>query len=236
MAGRFWTESEDGYLVASYGKKTAAAIGERIGRTRRAVYQRALKLGIVETRDDAAIAARDKKIWHLHSQGWNASEMVPVVGIDGRTINSRIHKLGLEPHGRGERYRKRVAETTRRQCAKLGVKSLAEVRSLRIREVARDLGWPEHLCLRSVQILEALYQIGPMTRKQIAVAIGVKWLGSRKTFSSNRAEGHSYLAELQRAGLVVRIESAITHKGKGNHQDLYMVGLEVEPCQKNRKR
>lgn len=236
MSGIPWKPSETKYVQRHYGKKTVKDIAEHLGRSVGSVYQHATKCGAASTYDKTEIAWRDKKIKQLHGKGWSASEMESIVGIGHRTINARITRMGLKPHGRNERYRKRVAKKTREQCNAAGVANLGELRSKEMKRVAQRLGWPDTLALRSVQILETLYQRGPMTRKQIAEAIGIKWVGSRKTFSTKRVPGQSYLAELQRAGLVVRLESAITHKGKGNHQDLYMVALEVEPCQEARAR
>lgn len=236
MPGTQWKPSETKYVQRNYGKKSAQQIADHLRRSVRSVYQHATKCGAAGTYDKSQIARRDKKIKQLHAKGWSASEMESLVGIGRRTINARINQMGLTPNGRNERYRKRVAQKTREQCMAAGVASLGELRAKEMKRVAHRLGWPDHLALRSVQILETLYQQGPMTRKQIAKAIGMRWVGSRKTFSTKRVPGHSYLAELQRAGLVVRLESAITHKGKGNHQDLYMVALEVEPCQEARTR
>jgi len=236
MVGRRWTDTESEYVIKHYGRKKVDTIASYLSRSVSSVYQHARKIGVCETHDRAAAARRDCKIKQLHLKGWSSSEIEKAVDIGHRSIRERIHKMGMIPNGRNARYRKRVAKKTKEQCAAAGVKNLAELRSKEMKRVARNLGWPDYLSLRSVQILETLFQLGPMTRKQIAKAIGLKWVGVQHTFKNKRVPGHNYLAELQRAGLVVRLESAITHKGKGNHQDLYMVALEVEPCQKARTR
>lgn len=235
MSGVKWNAADSRYVETNYGKHTVNEIAKHLGRSASSVYQHAVKVGAAKKYCKDEIAKRDAKIRELHAKGWSAGEMESVVGINSRTINERIHKMGLVPNGRNQRYRNRVAETTKNQCNLAGVKNLGELRSKEMKRVAQRFGWPDNLALRSVQIIETLYQRGPMTRRQIAEAIGLRWNGSRKTFGNTRVPGHSYLAELQRAGLVVRLESAITHKGKGNHQDLYMVGLGVEPCQQARK-
>ncbi len=42
---RGWTEEEDNFLCQNYGLKTARWVGEQLGRTHRAVEQRAERLG-----------------------------------------------------------------------------------------------------------------------------------------------------------------------------------------------
>jgi hypothetical protein len=233
MGRRFWTRAETQYVIDHYASQTACEIASQLGRTDKAVYQHAFSLGLTDKRSADEIEKRDVEILRLHKLGWSAGEMESRVGINQRTIRSRINKMGHTPNGRNARYRRRVAANTRKQCQEAGVANLAELRVLEYKRVAKRYGWPDHLSIRSVQIVETLYRQGPMTRKQLAVAIGMHWIGSRKTFRG-RVPGGSYLAELQRAGLVVRLESAITHKGKGNHEDLYMVGLGVEPCRKTK--
>lgn len=231
MPRKFWTANETKYVVDHYATQTAGEIAMHLDRTEKAIYQHAFGLGLTEKRSVDEIENRDIEIRRLHKLGWSASEMESRIGIGRRTINSRIHKMGSNPNGRNDRYRRRVAENTRKQCHDAGVSNLAQLRVLEHKKVARRYGWPDHLSLRSVQIVETLYRRGPMTRKQLAVAIGMNWIGSRRSLKGT-VPGGSYLAELQRAGLVVRLASAITHKGKGNHEDLYMVGLGVEPCRK----
>ncbi len=190
----------------------------------------------VSTKTDLALRQKRKAaIIRLHAKGWSDSEVADAIGIPRRAVGSYRERLNLPANGRNERYRKRVAENTKRQLKAAGVSSLAEIKALEVAKLAKALGWPEHLSLRSIQIAESLYQRGPMTRKQIANAIGIEWRGSRKTFSG-RMPGGSCLAELQRSGLVVRLQSAITHGGKGNHEDVYFLGLEIEPCQANRSK
>lgn len=218
-----------------YGSRTAGQIARHLGRSVGSVYQHANQIGVVKARDRDNESKEMETIRRLHAEGFNAAEIQAKTGVPSRTVNLRLNRMGLKPHGRHERYRKKAAKRAVAQCKAAGVKSLGELRSKEMKRVARGLGWPESLSLRAVQILETLYRCGPMTRKQIAEAIGMRWNGSRRTFSNSRVPGHSYLAELQRAGLVVRLESAITHKGKGNHQDLYLVALEVEPCQEARE-
>lgn len=231
MPGIPWTPKDDAFLVRSYKRKPIAEIASRLRRTVSSVYQRANKLELNEKRNKAEIESRKSKIRKLIAKGLSDSEVASKLQMDRRALTEMRCRMGVKANGRSERYRQRVAKKTKDQCRKAGVKNLAEVRAKRFHEFVDSLGWPG-LSVRAAQIAEALYRLGPMTRKQICQAIGMPWRGSRKSLSTNRVPGGSYMAELQRAGIVVRLESAITHKGKGNHEDIYMIGLEVEPCKK----
>lgn len=231
MPGVPFTTREDRTIIANWGKIQASEIAKKLGRNVNSVYNRVYRLGIGEKHDKKAIAKRKVKIAALHAKGYSGQEIADGVGLGRRTVQNHLNRMGLSANGRNERYRKRVAKRTKQQCQEAGVKSLAGIKALEVRKLANGLGWPEHLSLRGLQIVDLLYVRGPMTRKQIAAAIGMRWKSSRKALSNSRVPGGSYMAELLRAGLLVRLESAITHKGKGNHEDVYMVGLEIEPCQ-----
>lgn len=236
MPGIKFTPKEDQIIADLWGKSQAQAIADQLGRDRKSVYARAFRLGVVQKRDPAVMEHRKKMIFKLHSKGYSSQEIADSIGLNGRSVRERLVRMGLVSNGRNERYRKRVAAKTKKQCKEAGVKNLAQLKANEIKKLALSLGWPEHLSIRSIQILEAFYKHGPMTRRTLAEAIGMKWKGSRKTFNTNRVHGHSYLAALVHEGLVVRLKKAITHKGKGNHEDVYMLGLEVEPCQINRSK
>lgn len=231
MPGRSWTEAEDEVLRKDYGKKKAYEIGDALGRSFRAVHQRARLLGLHRLQDKALIAERKNQIRELLKLGYSDGDMAEKIGMDRREVSRFRTNMGLPPSGRNERYRQKVRRNTAKQLKDAGVNNLAELRSKKMAEFAASIGWPG-LSLRGAQIAEALYRLGPMTQKQICAAIGKPWTGPKKSLKNRHVPGHSYMAELQRAGIVVRLESAITHKGKGNHEDLYMIGLEVEPCQK----
>lgn len=236
MDKRFYTQEQRDALIANYGKMLAKDLAKMIGRSVSSVHNTALRYGLTEKRDHDLIESRAQKVAELNAQGWSDQEVADAIGISRRSIRNYRDKLGLEPNGRNERYRKRVSENTRRQLEKAGVSSLAGLKSLEVKKYVRSLGWPDTLSLGSAFILELLYTRGPMTRRQLSEATGFRWKGTRKSLCNNRVPGGSYLAELQRAGLVVRLKNAINGMIVSGHgrQDIYMVGLEVEPCQKTR--
>jgi len=231
MPKRPWTDREDKILRRDYGRRLVKNLAADLARSCSSVYQRASRLGLQERQDKTEIQKRKVRLRKLIEQGLSDSEVASRLRMDRRALTEMRCRMGIPANGRSERYRRRVAEITRRQCRAAGLGSLAEIRKRRYEQFSESLGWPG-VSVRAAQIAEALYNLGPMTRRQICVAVGMPWRGSRKSLSTNRVPGGSYMAELQRAGIVVRLESAITHRGKGNHEDLYMIGLGVEPCRK----
>jgi hypothetical protein len=229
MNGTPWTSEADATLKQYYKQKPVAWIASRLKKTKLSVYQRARKLGLNKRRDQLEIDSRKLRIKAFLKIGMSDSEVAARVGMKRRVLTEMRIRMGIQANGRNERYRQRMAKKLQEQCQAAGVKSLAEIRSKRFSEFSSSLGW-YGLTVRAAQIAEALYRLGPMTRLQICEAIGIPWRGSRKSLSNGQVPGGSYMSELQRAGIVVRLRAAITHKGKGNKQDLYMIGLGVEPC------
>lgn len=231
MAGRKWTRDGENLLRDNYGKVPVKVLAKELGRTEKSVHMKARGLGLNTKRDMKAVRERERQVRKYHAKGWSDSEVAAATGIDRRLVTEIRSRLGLKAHGRSERYRKRVAENTRRQLKEAGAKSLAEIKWNRFRETQAPLGWPEGLSIRATQILDLLYYWGPMTRRQICEATGMPFKG-RHTFKSNRVPGQSYLTELQRSGLVVSLPRAVKRTGKGRSEGLYMVALGVEPCQR----
>jgi hypothetical protein len=233
LAGKPWSKEESGFVKRNYRTLGCKQVADRLGRSLRSVYQHANKLGVNEIRDIEAMALNRVRIRELNALGWSDGEISEEVGLNRRTVSEIRVKLGLPCNRLHERFRNRVREKTAQQLKAAGLKNLGQVRSERFKQLARDLGWPDTLSLRSVQIIEMLYQRGPMTRRQLAQAIDMPWKGS-KTFSNRRVPGQSYTAELIRSGLVIVLQRAVRRGGKGNNDSLYMVALGVEPCHKAR--
>lgn len=227
--GRRWTVEQDQVLREMHGTATAAEIGRRVGRSAKSVHQRAWTLGLAARHEhfnpDGKLA---NTIRGLHQRQYSDAEIAAAVKRDRRWISELRARLGLPPNGHSERFRRRVAKNTRRQCRAAGVKSLAEVRVLAFRRFAREHGWPEDLRPRAVQILDVLWQRGPMTRRQICEAIGMRWKGSRASLSSNDPEG-SYLAHLVARGLVVQLGRCVKDRGRGKSTNLYSIAPGVRP-------
>lgn len=236
---RFWTEEEKAFVLANAGTMTAEAIGAALDRRTSGVYQmfRKLRLQIGAPRIDWE--THDATLRRLNAMGYSDAEIAAETGLDRRTLQDRRNKLGLPSNAFNERHRRRVAAKTAEQLRKAGLSNLGELRREMFRQAARACGWPEDLRPRAVQILNELYRRGPMTRRQIADAIGMPWKGSRNSLHSNDPQG-TYLAHLMRRGLVIRFGrlvggSADGTQGKGKGQHLYALAAEVEPAIHNQQ-
>lgn len=225
---RPWTEAEQAKLKRWYNSKSAVEIAKKLGRTQTSVYQQARKIGLHEERDSERIHRVCELIKKYNAKGWLDSEIAKVACVERRTIAEWRLKLQLPSNKGNDRHRRKVAEQTRKQVKAIGLKNLAEVRSLAFRQFAEKHGWPAHLSPRAVQIVQHLYKIGPMTKRQIAAVVGMPFKGSKKTLCSS-TPGGSYLAELQRAELVIRLPRAVDHGGRGRQVSIYMMAPSACP-------
>lgn len=233
MSRRKWTAAEVALLKCRYGTCPAEEIAAELRRPLHQVYNAANRHGLA-TRQRGLPEEFDEILRVFHDYGWSDSEIADfwcLSGhiIDRRTICDHRKRLRLPSNAFSERRRRRVAEKTREQCRRAGVGSLAEVRRQAFQRFARARGWPDDLAPRCVQMLDAMYEQGPMTRRQLAAAIGMPWKGSRKSLVGN-GPGGSYLATLMRRGLVVAQKRAVKQpgKGKGKSVNLYLIPLHVK--------
>lgn len=213
MVRRFWTKAELKVLREGYGKEPPERIALRLGRTLLSIRQAAGAHGLTKKLCPAGVAL-SAFVLLKHPLGWCDNHIASAysakfrgcVPLDRHTVSDHRGRLqlGVNAQVRCPLCKDRVRRNTARQLQAAGVKSLGEVRVLAFRQYARRHGWPEDLRPRAVQILNALAVNGPMTKNQLAQAIGVRWQGlpSRKVLVSNDKEG-SYLAHLMKRGLVI---------------------------------
>lgn len=225
---RKWEPYVDDLLRLVYRHEPIDQIAEAIGRSRSSIYSHAKHIGLVPDR----IPFRpklDRAIRHGLQHGWSDAEIARDFGCSREYVCERRRALGLPPSGQNDRYRDRVRRTTSRQLKDTGCRSLGELRVKVYRERAKAAGWPEDLRFRAVQILNALWDRGPMTRREIAEAIGMPWKGSRKSLVSNDPEG-SYLAHLMKRGLVVQLKRAkqVIGRGNGRSVSVYTLAFDVQ--------
>lgn len=169
-----------------------------------------------------------KRLIALVREGLCNPHIAAILQCERHTVGDWRKRLGL-PASRGqkcERCRRETSERTKAQCDSAGLPSLAQLRVRRYRQFARESGWPEDLRPRAVHILNALYERGPMTRREIAEAVGMPWKGSRKSLVSNDPEG-SYLAHLLNRGFVVVQKRACKGRGRGRSTSVYMIPLTI---------
>lgn len=237
MNGRPWTPDEDAILVADNGKTTAAELATRLDRGVSAVSGRRFTLGLTRRRafasDDQIAAA----LLVLHPIGWSDAEIAERlssrlgVAVNRHRVGRIRGGLGLPTNRRSEHQRQRVAAKTREQLQAAGVESLADVRRKHWDDWKRSLGWPAELTIRAVQALEMFYRFGPMTRVQLCHSMGIS--PKKRTEPTSNAKGGTVLAELQRAGLVMRLPKQVQRgtdrRGGVRRVDLYTLEPGVTP-------
>lgn len=233
-----FTPAEEAFLRRHYQARGARWCAEQLGLRPPQIHRVASRLGIADERLPLDEEHLDAFIRAKNAIGWSDTEIATAYcrrrpHTDRHVISTRRRDMGLPFQGFSERQRRQTARRTAAQCQAAGVRNLAEIRARAYRCFARRHGWPEDLRPRAVQILDVLWARGPMTRPEIAAAIGLPWLGSRKSLCSNDPGG-SYLAHLVRRGLVVRMPRArrVLGRGGGRSMDVYALALHVEkkPC------
>ncbi len=226
MAGSAWTTSDDDVIRAGFRKVPTGEIAKAMRRSWRSVYQRARTIGLAVPRRYRGPEFIEFIRRH-HALGWSDTEIAKAQCADRHAVTHIRESLGLPSVLHSAHQRQRVREKTREQLAGIGLKSMADLRRKVFCDRARAAGWPEDLRPRSVQILNLLWDNGPMTRRQLSDAMGLPWLGSRGSLKSNDAEG-SYLAHLMRRGLVVTLGRIVKGKGKGHSVQIYSLPLWIE--------
>lgn len=125
--------------------------------------------------------------------------------------------------------------------------SLARIRVEAFKKYARNHGWPEDLKKRQVQILELLWNNGPMTREEIGKALGSKKAAHRSYPGANvtyvypmmcNKPGHgastSWTADLLHRGLIISLGRIVRNKpagaknGQGHNTCLYSLPITIE--------
>ena len=234
---RHFTSTECATIRTLHGSTNAREIAQRVGRSVSSVHQAIARLGLASSRTRHGVEF-DAFVREHHALGWSdtqiAAEYSPRVDrkVDRHTVGDRRVQLGLASVLHSEHQRARTRANTRRQLDRAGLASMAQLRLKAWADAARRLGWPDDLRPRELQILHALYTIGPMTRREIADAVGMPWKGTRHSLHSNAPEG-SYLATLISRGLAVDIGRSRRGPGigKGHPPHIYSLPLHVQPNQ-----
>ena len=225
MSGRPWTDQDLAELQRAYGREPVRAIAARLGRTMGAVYNAA---GAHELADaQRPITRRDERvIRRLNRAGYTDTEIAQELGRERHTVSLRRKRLGLPCQRSSDRRRLQISQSTRRQCQRIGVDSLGQIRALSLKIQVIRSGWPPDLEWRSTHILDLLEKHGPMTRRQLVAGLGMVWRG-RDSLKSNGPRG-SYLAELVARGLVLNLGRVVKGVGKGKSVYLYSLALGAE--------
>lgn len=225
---RFWQPQEDKMLRELWPITTAGEIARRLGRGVASVYCRLDKLGLMQPKPGWSTNPQlHADIRASLQRGESDADVARRWVIDRRHVGDIRNALRLPPSGDSPLRRARVASKTREQLRRAGLRSMGELRLQSFRDFARRNGWPEDLRPRAVQMLNVLYQRGPMTRRQIAEALRMPWKGANKSLCSNDPEG-SYLANLMKRGLVLVLRRAVRGRGKGRSTSLYFVAPYIQ--------
>lgn len=167
--------------------------------------------------------AYEAELRSLHAQGYTDSEIGEAVGRSRVAIGTQRRKYGLPSNRPHQRFIDRCRNVTKKMVRDRGLKNFCGLRQQAWKDFARRNGWPEDLWPREVTILNALLERGPMTRRQICDAIGLRWCGRNSSLKSHRPGHSTHLGYLASRGLVVRLGTA------RNVSCRYTLGFAVEP-------
>ncbi|HUX16239.1 MAG TPA: hypothetical protein VMW52_07180 [Phycisphaerae bacterium] len=245
--GRMYRPEELAVVRAEYGRTPTPALAKKLGRTVTSIYQTAARLHLV--RPTPRLEKRPGLIERLrarHAEGWSDAEIGREVGTDRHHFGKLRRKLGLAANVWSEHLRERVRRNTAEQLRKAGLPSIGYLRVEAFKKYARDRGWPEDLKPRQVQILELLWDRGPMTREEIGRALGMT-PKPRKTSKGGisywypmhcNTPGHgadsSYTGDLLRRGLIISLGRVVRYKpagartGQSRNACLYSLPLTIE--------
>lgn len=246
MKRRAWLPEEDEFLREYYRREGADVVAAVLQRSIKSVYARVHLLGLGTPLDPLKDSQIVDALRRFHPLGWSDNEikhwLENAIGkrVDRHRIGGIRKKLGLPSNQFSDHRRQRVADKTRQQLAAAGLQSIGFLRVRRFNEWKRSLGWPENLTVRAVQSLEMFYRKGPMTRLQLCAALGIdKKNRLERTEPKSNAKGGTVLAELHRAGLILRLRKSVPsgrdRRGGVRTVDLYMLSPGVLPDVETRK-
>jgi hypothetical protein len=232
-----WTPADVEVLRRDYGRVPAPIIAAAMGRNVWQVRAAAKRYGLASTyawftkrREDIETCLRSR-----NAEGWPDAEVAQELGLDRHAVSGLRRRLGLPSQQYSERVRRKTAAAAAEQCRRMGVPNMGKLRVQVYRARARASGWPEDLRWRAVQILNALWDHGPMTRRQLAEAIGMPWKeGVHCNNLTGNGPGGTYTAELMRRGLVVcmgRIVPARSFRGHPTTVAVYSLPLTIQRAQ-----
>jgi hypothetical protein len=227
----FWSDDEDAFLRRFFGRVPASDMAQVLDRSRSSTHQRCRVLGLSRRLTPTRAPAFRRRLLELHALGWSDAEIAVELKVERHTVGDHRALLGLPMNRFSAHVRQRVAEKTREQLEKAGLRSLAELRLRTWRERARAAGWPEDLAPQYVRILTSLYERGPQSRRQLCDSAGFTWKngnGRGSMCGGGRTNRNvSYLAELMRRGLVVYSGRSFKGRGKGSSFGAYSLALPV---------
>jgi hypothetical protein len=233
---RHFTPFEKELLRAHWGKQPCRKIAAELGFPIYKVYALANRMGLSRKLPRHG-PEFDAFIREHNQHGWTDTEIAAAYSrkLDGRPIDRhsvgrRRAAMGLPDHSCGggnasSHVRDRVRAKTKEQLQRAGLKELAHVRSLALSQRVERMGWPANVCFREAQILDLIWERGPMTRVQICQALGMPCHKdiSRRLMHANEPGG-TYTATLMRKGLLMKLPKQFAPGGNIRRKvDLYFI-------------
>lgn len=232
----YWTDAEKRLVSEHYRSKGAEWLAERLladfdsVRTPAAIARMALKLGAGKKKLFNASEDLKATIRRMHAEGFPDPDIAAETGCTSRQIGWVRRSMGIKGHRPGSLKisRDRSREGLKRWLKARGISSPAYIRVEKWKAWARKLGWPDHLRPRQICFLHALYEHGPMTRRELCEAMGGEWKGSQGPFFDGGKFG-SVLPSLERMGLVERSKRIARDPDTESPVNIYSLPLHVYP-------
>jgi hypothetical protein len=235
-----WTD-EEVQTLRDHAGDGAPRLAQLLGRPICVIYAMRERLGLTKPlvpkgeRFDAFLIEK-------HALGWSDEEIAAAYaamftgrrGVGRHFVASRRTAAGLGSNAFSEHQRQRTEAKTKEQLAAAGLSSMAELRIKAYADRKRAMGWPDDLQMQEANILSVLWDHGPMTRLEIARAIGRRTeypgpYGDKRILGCNR-EGGSLLATLLRRGMILRFPKQATYSNRGPRRkvDVYMLSPDIK--------
>ena len=226
-----------------YRKVPAREIATAIGRNVFSVYNAAFRLGLTECQRIRA-PGFEAFLRAKHRLGWSDMEIAECWGgVDRHAVSAMRQRLGLPSVLHSEHQRDNVRRKTAEQLKAAGLPSIGHLRVEAFKRRAREAGWPEDIKPRQVQILNLLWERGPMTREQLGQALGLTkkprgisrgrqmkpWYPMHCNTPVHGADT-SYVADLMRRGMVISLGRIAKHpelKCRGSSTVVYSLPMNI---------
>jgi hypothetical protein len=221
-----WTDEQVDTLKRMYSTHPAADVARAVEKPLGATCKMASNLGLAKQKRLTVTPQVIEQIRRMNQQQVSDTDIAASLDCDRHTVSKLRKRMGLPSWDKGPQWLEKVKQKQKQQLLEAGVDSLGQIRSLAYQKFAVDNGWPADTKPRAVQVLNLLASHGvPMNRRQIAEGIGMPRLQQNKLLLAN-GKGGTHLAQLVRAGLVIRLKRScrIIGQGSGRTCDYYILG------------
>jgi hypothetical protein len=227
-----WTPADKAWVRKLYPTCTAQQLANRLGlRDRRKAIERLVhSLGL--SKQPRLPAKLIEAVKRLHGLGLTDAAIARRLGqTRDRVHEIRYGRLKLPPNEAAVLEARRQGVKT--QWKRLGIRSAGELRSWAFRRYAVECGWPPDLRPREVQILNVLAERGPLTRLELARAIGMRTdrigCNGGPALLVGNSPGGTYTASLLHRGLILYVPRWVKGRphGRARVPGVYMLTLEA---------